>query len=61
MKIRNDQKGQRILARLTAVEISLEDLARARGSEDDNRDVGCGCGTGASTASTTLPWHTEDT
>ncbi len=61
MKNQKEQKPQRILARLTAREITPEELANARGGADDNQDVGgCGCGGGVSTALATSPWGQED-
>lgn len=62
MKSRNEEKKRRILARLTARELSLEDLGYVRGGEDDNQDYGsgCGCGGGASTLLVTQPGFTED-
>lgn len=58
MKNQKGQKHQRILARLTAREITPEELANARGGTD-NQDTGCGCG-GVSTALATSPWGQED-
>jgi hypothetical protein len=59
MKIRNEVKPRRILARMTALELSPEELAQVRGTTD-NQDTGCGCGGGASCALVTTPNYTED-
>lgn len=60
MKIRSQEKPRRILARMTALELSSEELAQVRGTTD-NQDVGgCGCGGGASCALVTTPNYTED-
>jgi len=58
MRTRNEErKRQRILARVTAQELSSEELGLARGA-DDNQDPGCGCG--PSTALATTPAGVED-
>lgn len=54
-----ERKRQRILARLTAQELSAEELGLVRGAED-NQDTGCGCGGGPSTALATTPVGVED-
>jgi hypothetical protein len=60
MKTRNEErKPQRILARVTAQELSSEELGLARGTTD-NQDPGCGCGGGPSTALATTPVGVED-
>ena len=61
MKVRNQEQPRRILARMTALELSSEELAQVRGTADDNQDVGgCGCGGGPSCALVTTPNYTED-
>jgi hypothetical protein len=61
MKTQNEErKPQRILARVTAQELSSEELGLARGAADDNQDPGCGCGGGPSTALATTPVGVED-
>ncbi|HEX6900620.1 MAG TPA: hypothetical protein VF789_12925 [Thermoanaerobaculia bacterium] len=62
MKTQNEErKRQRILARVTAQELSAEELGLVRGA-DDNQDVGggCGCGGGPSTALASIPAGAED-
>lgn len=59
MKTENkERKPQRILARITAQELSSEELGLVRGTTD-NQDTGCGCG-GPSTALATTPAGVED-
>ncbi|HSK76375.1 MAG TPA: hypothetical protein VLQ45_07925 [Thermoanaerobaculia bacterium] len=59
MKTENEgRKRQRILARITAQELSSEELGLVRGTTD-NQDTGCGCG-GPSTALATTPAGVED-
>jgi hypothetical protein len=60
MKTQNEErKRQRILARVTAQELSSAELGLVRGA-DDNQDPGCGCGGGPSTALATTPAGAED-
>jgi hypothetical protein len=55
-----EKKPQRILARLTAQELTIEDLGRVRGATD-NQDPGSGGGGGgASCALVTQPCFCED-
>lgn len=54
-----EKRPQRILARRTAQELTIEDLARVRGA-DDNQDIGNGGGGGASCALVTQPSFCED-
>jgi len=54
---KEERKRQRILARMTAQELSSEELGLVRGA-DDNQDTGCGCG--PSTALATTPAGVED-
>ena len=59
MKTQNEErKRQRILARVTAQELSSEELGLVRGA-DDNQDPGSGC-CGPSTALATTPAGVED-
>ena len=59
MKTENEgRKRPRILARITAQELSSEELGLVRGTTD-NQDTGCGCG-GPSTALATTPAGVED-
>lgn len=56
---KEERKRQRILARMTAQELTSEELGLARGATD-NQDTGCGCGGGPSTALATTPVGVED-